>query len=182
MEPGALEIDNMKAHLAYLKYVLRHKWFVYRAGRAFGVSFWRLLKHDWHKFLPSEWGPYVRTFYAPDGSKQYVESPEFAYAWNLHQKRADHHWQHWLVTWDRGETVALDMSIEAVHEMLADWYGAGRAITGKWEADKWFEKNKDRIILSKQTREYVEALLELFTREDRFRVRAMEERKRILGY
>ena len=70
--------------------------------------------HDWTKFRPSEWFRYAQTFYKPDGSKQYVESPEFAYAWMLHQHRNKHHWQYWLkidgisiqctdvVVWDRG--------------------------------------------------------------------------------
>jgi hypothetical protein len=149
----------MRRHWNYLKYVLRHKWFVFVAGLKTGASLWRLLKHDWHKFLLNEWLPYARTFYKSDGSKQYVESAAFTYAWNLHQKRADHHWQHWLITWDRGETEALDMSGEAIAEMLADWYGAGKAITGKWEAHTWYEKNRDRIKLSEFSRNLVEAHL-----------------------
>lgn len=150
----------MKRHWNYLKYVIRHKWFVYVAGRNLSVSWWRLIKHDWHKFLPSEWLPYARTFYAPDGTGQYKESGEFAYAWNLHQKRADHHWQHWMVTWDRGTLECLPMSKQAILEMVADWYGAGRAITGKWEADQWYHKNKEKIQLHSDTRRLVEAMLE----------------------
>lgn len=156
------------AHWKYLLYVLRHKWFVFVAGRKIRVGLWRLIKHDWHKFLPSEWGPYVRTFYKPDGSKQYVESAAFAYAWNLHQKRADHHWQHWMITWDRGNTEEIEMDVCASLEMLADWYGAGRAITGKWGADEWYFKNRDKIRLHKETRSFVEACFDLYKRDARF--------------
>lgn len=152
----------MKAHWKYLLYVVRHKWFVLVAGKRIGVSWWRLIKHDWHKFLPSEWGPYVKTFYKPDGSKQYVESSEFSYAWNLHQKRADHHWQHWLLTWDRGDTIELEMSLDAAKEMLADWFGAGRAITGQWGAHEWYLKNANKIRLHKHTRSYIEACFDLY--------------------
>lgn len=147
----------MRAHWKYLLYVLRHKYFVYVAGRLLNVPLWRLIKHDWHKFLPSEWGPYVRTFYKRDGSKQYVETIEFKRAWNLHQKRADHHWQHWMLTMDRGETTCLMMSPEARAEMLADWMGAGRAITGKWGVREWYEKNKEKIQLHPVTRSVVES-------------------------
>lgn len=149
----------MKAHLAYLRYVLRHKWFVFVACRKLGVPIWRAIKHDWHKFLPSEWFPYVHTFYLPDGTSQYVESPEFARAWRLHQIRADHHWQYHLLTWDRGGTVPLPMPCYAWMEMVADWYGAGRAITGAWGAMAWYNKVKDKIILHPTTRAQVEELL-----------------------
>jgi hypothetical protein len=150
---------STRANLAYLKYVLRHKRHVVTACRITGVSFWRSLIHDWHKFLPSEWGPYVRAFYRSDGSKQYVESPEFAIAWNLHQKRGRHHWQHWLLTWDRGDTEALPMPDHFLREMVADWWGAGKTITGRWSADQWYEKNKEKIKLHSSTRTAVEALL-----------------------
>lgn len=149
----------MRAHLAYLKYVLRHKWFVFLACRQMGVPLWRAIVHDWTKFLPCEWAPYVRTFYRPDGSKQYVESAEFAEAWNHHQKSNKHHWQYWLLTWDRGNTQPLEMPITYVREMVADWMGAGRAITGKLDTPAWYEKNKENIKLTLSTRDLVECLL-----------------------
>lgn len=150
---------KMKRHWNYLKYLLRHKYYVWVAGHALGLGWWRLLIHDWHKFLPSEWCPYAKTFYEPDGTKRYLESDEFSYAWNLHQKRAAHHWQHWLITWDRGETKPLMMDAESAVEMVADWMGAGKAITGKWGAWSWYIKNKEKIQLHPITRGYVESLL-----------------------
>lgn len=57
----------MRRNWRYLKYILRHKWFALRACRACGVPLWRGLLHDWHKLLPSEWTPYLNTFYAADG-------------------------------------------------------------------------------------------------------------------
>jgi hypothetical protein len=150
----------MKRHLAYLKYLLRHKWFVFVACFTCGVPLWRAIIHDWHKFLPSEWLAYAHTFYNRDGSRaKYAETPGFMQAWNFHQKRGKHHWQFWLLTWDRGGTVALDMPLTYVDEMLADWWGAGRAITGDWDAITWYEKNKSKMILSECTRMYVEASL-----------------------
>src|SRR5688572_9099157 len=105
----------MRRHWAYLKYVLRHKWFVFQECLKLGVPLWIAIVHDWDTFLPDEWLPYARTFYKPDGSKQYVESIDFALAWKQHQHRNKHHWQYWcnvdgiplyltmIMIWDRGQ-------------------------------------------------------------------------------
>lgn len=149
----------MKAHWLYLKSVCRHKWFVFLACLQTGVPIWSAILHDWDKFLPDEWFPYVQTSYAPDGSKQYKESPAFARAWNLHQKRNKHHWQYWLLTWDRGVTEALPMPDLARREMLADWIGAGRAYVKDWtplEPRKWYQANREKMSLHPETREWIE--------------------------
>lgn len=163
----------MKAHLAYLNYVVRHKWFVFLACRKLGVPFWRSLKHDWHKFLASEWAPYVAYFYGPTVKLKDSEPDDYRYfsarapvdlafdrAWNMHQKRADHHWQYWVLIMDSGEIRPIQMSQIAACEMVADWFGAGRAITGKWSAKLWYFKNMSNITLHPRTREFVETLLE----------------------
>lgn len=156
----------MRRHLNYLKYIIRHKWFVYiaclRLKNASLELLWLSVTHDISKFLPSEWKPYAQTFYKPDGSKQYVESLEFSQVWNAHQKRNKHHWQYYLITWDRGNTEPLPMPEIYAWEMVADWMGAGRAITGKWETKEWYEKNKTKIILHEDTRQLIESILYLF--------------------
>lgn len=149
----------MKRHLAYLKYVLRHKWFVFKASNKLGGSVARAIFHDFSKFLPSEWMAYSFTFYNSDGTSRYIESEWFTRAWQAHQRRNSHHWQYWLITWDRGDTEPIQMDFYATLEMLADWFGAGRAITGKWEVWDWYEKNKDIIKLHPATRGMVEHIL-----------------------
>jgi hypothetical protein len=86
----------MKRHWQYLKYVLRHKWHVFCAGFSLRVPLLILIFHDWDKFKSDEWFPYARTFYTPEGEKQYIASVEFAHAWMLHQHRNKHHWQYYL--------------------------------------------------------------------------------------
>lgn len=172
----------MRRHIAYLKYVLRHKWFVLLAGIKFNAPLWRLIIHDWHKFLPSEWFPYAYTFYNTDGSKRYEENAVFEYAWLIHQKRGKHHWQHWMLTFDRGETKCLDMPTCFILEMLADWYGAGRAITGRWEAHEWYEKNKANIQVSPVTRAILECNLREYLNREQEKKDLEAKRKRILGY
>lgn len=113
----------MRPHLQYLAYVVRHKWFVFRAGLRTGAPLWRLLVHDWSKFTPAEWGPYVRKFY---GGWERLD--EFDQAWLHHQHHNPHHWQHWLLREDSGLLKLLRMPDDLVREMVADWMGAGRAI------------------------------------------------------
>jgi len=120
---------------------------------------WLAIVHDLSKFRPSEWRPYAWTFYADDGSKRYKETPNFAWAWNDHQKWNKHHYQYWVILWDRGEYEPLAMPQKYILEMVADWMGAGRAITGKWEAGEWYSKNKENIKLHPTTRVFVENLI-----------------------
>jgi transposase len=147
----------MKKHLQYLSYLLRHKWWVFVAGMKLGIRpwnhpqiFWRLVKHDWTKFLPSEWLPYVTSFYSgckwEDLPQQTREA--FDIAWNHHQKRNDHHWQYWVLTNDDGTEELLIPSINAIVEMACDWAGAGRAIHGRWDAMDWYLQNQGKIKLN----------------------------------
>ena len=145
----------MRRHWQYLKYVLRHKWFVFVACLKLGVPIWIAILHDWDKFMPDEWFPYSKCFYKPNGEKRYLETPEFTAAWNAHQKRNKHHWQYWLITWDRGTTDALPMPEVFRREMLADWRGAGRAL-GKPDTLSWYRDNRNKMILHPVTRARIE--------------------------
>jgi hypothetical protein len=162
-------------HARYFSYIVRHKWFVFQAGRLTGASLWRLIKHDWSKFFPSEWMPYASYFYGEPPARTQSGRPNheltefqwrqesrarFNRAWLLHQHRNDHHWQHWVLRNDDGTTECLEMPSHVAKEMLADWMGAGRAITGKWECAEWYAKNRDKIQLHPETRAFIEANLE----------------------
>lgn len=167
--------SSLSSHIKYANYIVRHKWFVFQAGRRTGASLWRLLKHDWSKMLPSEWMPYVEYFY---GSYQRYCGPDarpnedanvadytvrvsnaFNKAWLLHQRRNDHHWQFWLLNNDDGTVECLPMPEKVWREMVADWMGAGRAVTGRWECSEWYEKNKEKIQLHPDTRKSVETVI-----------------------
>lgn len=149
----------MRRHLNYLKYVLRHKWFILCASRKIGASLWLALIHDVSKFRPSEWTPYARTFYKPDGSKQFNETPAYRRAWLLHLHRNPHHWQYWMIINQENSTTAIEMPHKYALEMVADWMGAGRAISGRWEYLEWYTKNREKIVLHDNTRHFVEEIL-----------------------
>jgi len=152
---------HYKRHWAYLKYIAKHKWYVLVATRQTRTSLLRGLIHDLSKFKPSEWFPYARCFYADDGSNQYDDMVDFKEAWLHHQNRNKHHWQYWELGMDDGRKIAMKMPDKYVREMLADWMGAGRAITGKWEVGRWYENNKTKMTLHPMTKEKVESLLSI---------------------
>ena len=147
----------MRAHGRYASYVVRHKWFVLVAGLRVRAPLWRLLIHDWSKLLPCEWGPYVRSFYGPQPRTDEVKAA-FDAAWLHHQHANPHHWQHWVLREDNGDTKILRMPEKLVREMVADWMGAGRAITGRWDVVGWYAQNRSKILLHDDTRARVDAL------------------------
>ena len=156
-------------YFKYLKYVLKHKWYVFIECCKFGIPL-RGILHDLSKFLPSEFIPYARYFYGnyPAWNKVEYEpcypykytkegvNDAFDYAWLLHQKRNPHHWQYWILKCDNDGTKILGMPLKVRKEMLADWIGAGIAITGKREVKEWYAKNRDNIILHPSTRVWID--------------------------
>jgi hypothetical protein len=140
-------------HLRYLRYVLRHKWFVLVECLRLGLL-WRGLTHDLSKFSLMEWSPYVNHFCGSG-------DPRFDEAWLHHQKHNDHHWQYWVQLLDDGEKKILMMPLSAVLEMVCDWRGAGRAQGHGDDVVPWYLKNRDTMRLHPETRLLVEQLLGL---------------------
>lgn len=132
--------------MRYFVLTLKHKWFVLLAGRRVGVGWWRLLTHDWTKFLPSELPHYQRQFFGK------ADDPEgFIRCWLHHQNSHEHHWEYWIprtgytrCTPPYPDNVPIRMSRDAVREMVADWLGASRAYEGRWPTAldwPWRKKN-----------------------------------------
>jgi len=157
----------MHKHLKYLKYVLRHKWFVFVECCKIGYPFLGII-HDWSKLLPSEFFPYAEHFYGRtskgiktgrDETGYYKPTDTgdkaFDFAWLLHQKRNKHHWQWWILPEDEGGIIVMEMFVRYRLEMLCDWFGAGRA-QGTPDVNAWYQKNKDKMRLHPTTRGSVE--------------------------
>ena len=154
----------MKRYIAYLNYVLRHKWLVFLACVRLGVPL-RGLLHDASKLLPDEFFTYARWFYLPDGSRRTdfsgmedVDRLAFDRAWLLHQNRNRHHWNWWVLREALNESRVLPMPTAFVLEMVADWSAAGKA-PGSLGLAEWYEKNRGRLILEVTTRIKVEAVV-----------------------
>lgn len=162
---------GIRRHLAYGRYLARHKWFV--TIECFRRRlFWRGIVHDLSKARPSEWIPYARYFYAPDGtpaqrrdSTGYYKPTDtgddaFDFAWLLHQKRNRHHWQWWVLPTDSEGVKILPMREPYVTEMFCDWIGAGIAQGHGRDVTAWYAKNASKMQLHPETRKRVEDLLE----------------------
>lgn len=153
----------MTSTLKYMWLTIKHKYYVYKAGRKLNVSLWQLIIHDYSKFLPCEAPHYGRQFFGP------ADRPlEFTLAWMHHQRHNPHHWEYWIpVTGhNRGgykNLEPLPMPTKYVREMVADWLGAGRAYEGKYpesfESWTWFHENINKMNLHKDTRYMVMALV-----------------------
>lgn len=162
----------LRAQWHYFKYIVRHKfWVTYYCFK--DRLIWRGIKHDWSKFLPSEWFSYSNYFYGPNGNevrkarkaaggyyKPYDTGDEaFDFAWLLHQKRNDHHWQWWVLPKDDGSLKAMPMKKKAWREMICDWRGASRAQGYGDNTPSWYKKNKANMILHPHTRHQIEQRL-----------------------
>jgi len=158
-------------NIKYLNYVIRHRWFVMLACFSEGL-FWRGLTHDLSKLLPSEFIPYANFFYGKkpsirDKTGYYKPTDtgdkDFDFAWLLHQKRNDHHWQWWILPEDEGGIKVLPMSPQARLEMVCDWVGAGKA-QGHFppkddrfaETRKWYQANNHKMSFHQETKQWIE--------------------------
>lgn len=112
--------------------------------------------HDMSKWTTEEFVPYLNHFYPIEGTVYCKE--DYDAAWNHHQKRNPHHWQYWILIKDEGDTYPLDMSIEAIIEMLCDWHSFSLRNPESTAYD-WYQKNKFKMILSEKTRATVEQLI-----------------------
>ena len=152
----------MSKHWQYLKYVLRHKWYVGLECFRLGL-YWRGIVHDLSKFRPSEWFPYANYFYGKgaairrDKTGYYKPTDTgdaaFDFAWLLHQKRNHHHWQWWCLPEDEGGLKVLQMDDKSTIEMFCDWCGAAQAqgkerdsVVDWWLANKCKMKIHDKTI------------------------------------
>lgn len=146
-----IQLVVMKKHLKYASYVLRHKFYVGQECFKRGL-YWRGLKHDWSKFLPSEWMPYATFFNTPEKTPAMKDA--FTIAWMQHWHRSDHHWQWWVRISDNGEVAAREMSEPARLEMLCDWIGVQRAL-GKNDLPSWYAEREDGILLGPKTKRWL---------------------------
>ncbi len=151
----------MKSYIEYIRYILKHKYFVLRECWKYGL-YWEGITHDISKLGRHEFNQYRRYFTAPrlSGNKpSQNESEDLNYAWLHHIHSNRHHWQYWVLREDDGNTIALAMPAKYILEMFCDWIGAGLAITGKDNLPEWYNANKRNMVLSDSTRVYVETLI-----------------------
>lgn len=147
--------------LRYFKLFLRHKYYVFKAGRRLGLGIWQLLIHDLSKLSLLEYPHYQRWFFEnkndPDG---------FAYAWLYHQNRNKHHWDYWIARTGHRIGVQggynphpLPMPEKYVKEMIADWQAAGLCYAGTDNIQGWIDDNWHKMKFHEETEWLLDILL-----------------------
>ena len=138
----------------YTDYLTRHIKYVQEYSRKFGVNEEQLAKHDASKYSKLEFVSYANYFY---GNKEdWLDDYELA--WLHHLKFNPHHWNYWVLypnTKEEGSSSlqigkklnVIEMPEMYVREMLADWMGAGKAITGSEDIEEWIVDNYTNILL-----------------------------------
>lgn len=115
--------------------------------------------HDESKWGKDEYDAYADYFYRKEKTPE-IELA-FDLAWNHHQKCNPHHWQYWILLRDSGEQVVFDMPTEYIIEMAADWQSFSLK-NSESTAYTWYMENKDKMMLSDDTRVILEEILEYF--------------------
>ena len=116
--------------------------------------------HDESKYSKEEYNAYDDWFYSEKRDRKCFEE-NFNSAWLHHIHNNPHHWQHWILINDDAElgTIALEMPMEYVVEMICDWWSFSWEIGNLYEIFSWYENNKDHIVLHDNTRLEVEHIL-----------------------
>ena len=142
----------------YLKSLLKHKYYVFIAGRKIKANVFLLLIHDISKFRPSEFIAYANYFF---GNQTSTVKTGFDYAWLYHQRRNKHHWQYWILVQDDDPTITCNIPDKYILEMVSDWIGAGLAYNNP-NTKQWYLEHQYRIKLSPESRNKVESLLDKY--------------------
>ena len=157
----------MNKHWKYLKYVLRHKWFVMIECFKRGL-FWRGMMHDMSKLRPSEFFPYANFFYnKPNVRKKGYYKPTdtgdkaMDRAWLKHMHRNNHHWQYWV----QPDGTCLEIPYKVIIEMVCDWIGAGKAQHSKLNCFGWYMEHRDKMKFAPKTQRTIEVWLTMYVQQ-----------------
>lgn len=113
--------------------------------------------HDGTKYSQEEYVQYAKYFYG-EQTEDVVKN--FNYSWLHHIHTNPHHWQHWVLINDDDGTVALDMPKEYIIEMICDWWAFSWKSGNLYEIFDWYDKHKDKIMISDKSSEIVDTLLQ----------------------
>ena len=149
------------------KSLWKHKYFVLFIGLELKVPIWRLIVHDWSKFLPIEFFRYARWKFGD------ATNEEWARGWLHHLHCSPHHPEHWILSWhgnpafydkvgekiDRFVTV-VPMPEVHVREMLADMHATGKEVTGHWDISAWFNATGPYTYFHSKTLRLINKIME----------------------
>jgi hypothetical protein len=161
----------LRRNFKFLRYILRHKWLVFRECCRLGIV-WRGITHDASKlFMPDEFLAYAEYWVEygwPRLQNPQIQVPaavqaRYRKAYELHRRRNSHHWEYWIsVDPQTGAETLHDMDETAIKEMVADWQAVGRMLPVGVRlagAQAWYQRQRDKMRLSPLTRQRLEQLL-----------------------
>lgn len=143
---------------------LHHKWYVLRYGIKVKAPIWRLIIHDWTKFLPPELPAYAERLYG-----ETFDEIRFAQAWNHHHKANAHHWEYHIPLTSHSKSsipggVPLPMPEWAAREMVADWLGASASYAGQFPTKlsewTWHNNNRHKVRVHPDTSALIDQVIE----------------------
>lgn len=143
--------------MGYLKKLLLHKYYVLKAGLKLKVPVWRLIIHDWQKFMPAEFNAYKHYDFNGDNSDEAQYA--FDLAWCHHENYGAHHWGWWIPRSGNHANKPLPMEEIYVREMIADWHGAGKTYQRSWDISEWFNKNCPQMIIHNDTIDLIHSIM-----------------------
>ena len=118
--------------------------------------------HDQSKWTVEEYDAYDKYFYGDHVRPPEVQSA-FDRAWLHHIHQNPHHWQHWVLLEDDPNIGSfgkvLDMPLEYIYEMIADWWTFSWKNKNLMEIFNWYAAHRDNIRLSAKARMIVEGIL-----------------------
>ena len=134
-----------------------------------------IVNHDKSKYSLDEYNAYNNYFYGSNNKSKKVLD-DFNKAWLHHIHRNKHHWQHWCLITDDGDKtikeykpIGLDIPDDFIVEMICDWWAfswqrhfelnTNDPIAGLYEIFDWYDKHRNAIIFSTNTRKKVENFL-----------------------
>lgn len=118
--------------------------------------------HDQSKYDKEEYDAYDAYFYGNHTHPPEVQAA-FDKAWLHHIHLNPHHWQHWVLLEDDPNLGSfgkvLDMPLEYIYEMVADWWTFSWKNNHLMEIFDWYAAHQNNIRLSLKTRMIVEQIL-----------------------
>lgn len=129
------------------------------------ASFDIIYGHDNSKYSEDEYAAYDAFFYG--ANKSYAVKTAFDYAWLHHIHNNPHHWQYWvLVNDDKQEGIkALEMPKKYVIGMICDWWSFSFKTGNLYEIFDWYKEHEPWMKLHKNTKSYVEEILNNIRKE-----------------
>ena len=114
--------------------------------------------HDKSKYSIEEFEPYAEYFYGDNPKEE-----DFNKAWHHHIVNNPHHWNYWCFVDsidNTNEITCVDMPVEYIVEMIADWWSFSWKIGDLYKIFDWYKSHKDGMVVTFRTREYIELILD----------------------